>query len=50
MEKLVKWKNQLNIKIGSTEKSIKQKIQLNKKLVKQKKWLNRKKWLNLKIG
>ena len=32
MEKLVKWKNQLNRKIGSTEKSIKQENQVNGKI------------------
>ena len=32
MEKLVKWKNQLNKKIGSREKSIKQENQVNGKM------------------
>ena len=48
--KMVKQKNQLNGKIGSTEKSVKWKNWLNKNSVKQKKWLNRKKWLKRKIS
>ena len=42
MEKSIKQKNQLNGKIGSTEKSVKWKTWLTEKMVKWKNGLNRK--------